>query len=420
MIDLKDLRNDTAKYIEAAKAKNSTIDFDLVLDLDKQVRELKGELQEKLTERNQATVAIQTKMKNGENADAEKLAVKKLKEVIAEIQGRLTDAETKFNELVFAIPNPCAPEVPLGKDDSENQVMYNWGEKPEFDFQPLPHREILEKRGMLDSERATKISGSRFVFIRDQLVLLEMALMQYVFHKLYKKWFRPTMGPNLVKENAMYGTGYFPADKDQIYSVNPWEDDLYLIGTSEVTTVGQHMNENIDINDLPLRYVSYSPCFRREAGSYGKDLKWLIRLHQFNKVEMVSFVKPEDSYKEHEFLASIEEEIYQELGIPYQKMLICSGDLWAPASKKYDLEGWFPGIGKYKELTSTSNTTDYQARRINCKMVNGREKEFLHILNGTGTSDRPVAAIVENYQTKDMRIKVPEVLQPFMGGMKEF
>ena len=420
MIDLKDLRNNTEKYIEAAKAKNSSIDFDLILSLDKEVRELKWKLQDKLTEKNQSTAAIQTKMKNGENADTEKLAVKELKWVVSEIQWKLTEAETKFTNLVISIPNPCAPEVPLGKDDSENEVIYTWGEKPKFDFEPLTHREILEKRGMLDSERATKISGSRFIFIRDQLVLLEMALMQYVFHKLYKKWFRPTMGPNLVKENAMYGSGFFPADKNEVYHVNPGDDDLYLIGTSEVTSVCQHMNENIDVNDLPLRYVAYSPCFRREAGTYGKDLKGLIRLHQFNKVEMVSFVKPEDSYKEHEFLASIEEEIYQELGIPYQKMLICSGDLWAPASKKYDLEGWFPGIGKYKELTSTSNTTDYQARRINCKMVNGREKEFLHILNGTGTSDRPVAAIVENYQTKDMRIKVPKVLQAFMNGIKEF
>ncbi len=420
MIDLKDLRNNTQKYIEGAKAKNSTIDFDLILNLDKKVRKLKWELQEKLTERNKATTAIQSKMKNGENADKEKKAVKELKEIISKIQWELTETERKFNELVISIPNPCAPEVPLWKDDNENQVIFTWWEKPEFDFKPLPHREILEKRWMLDSERATKISGSRFVFIRDQLVLLEMALMQFVFQKLYKKGFRPTMGPNLVKENAMYGSWFFPADKNEVYHVNPGDDDLYLIGTSEVTSVCQHMNENIDINDLPLRYVAYSPCFRREAGSYGKDLKGFIRLHQFNKVEMVSFVKPEDSYKEHDFLVSIEEEIYQELGIPYQKMLICSGDLGAPASKKYDLEGWFPGIWKYKELTSTSNTTDYQARRINCKMVNGREKNFLHILNGTGTSDRPVAAIVENYQTKDMRIKVPEVLQVFMGGIKEF
>lgn len=215
----------------------------------------------------------------------------------------------------------------------------------------------------------------------------------------------------------MYGTWYLPAWEDWIYKIE-WED-LYLIWTSEVTSVGQHSNEVLDIQELPKRYVSFSACYRKEAGSYGKDLKWLVRLHQFNKVEMVSFTKPEDSYKEHDFLAEIEEEIYQDLWLPYQKMLICTWDLWNPASKKYDIEGWFPWIWKYKELTSTSNTLDFQARRINCKYMQWREKDFVHILNGTWTADRPVACIVENFQTKDKKIKVPEVLQPFMMGIKE-
>ena len=412
MIDLKKFRQDPTPWIESAKARNLDLDFDYILNLDKKVRKLKTDLEAKLAERKKISSQIPQKQKAGEDATALIEQVKQLKEEIAKLQQELDKAQEEFNKLVLQIPNVLDEDVPVGKDDSENVVLYTWGEKPQFDFKPLPHREILEKRDLLDSKRAVKLSGSRFVFFKDKLALLEMALMQYVMHKLYKKWFKPLLGPTLVNEAAMYGTGYLPAGEDGVYKIEG--EDLYLIWTSEVTSVWQHMDEVLDVNDLPLRYVSYSTCYRKEAGSYWKDLKWLIRLHQFNKVEMVSFVKPEDSKKEHELLVEIEEEILQDLWIPYQKLLICSGDLWNPAAKKYDLEGWFPGIGKYKELTSTSNTLDFQARRINCKYTVGREKEYVHILNWTWTSDRPVAAIVENYQTKDMRIIVPEVLRPYM------
>ena len=417
MIDLKKFRQDPTPWIESAKARNLDLDFDYILNLDKKVRQLKTDLEAKLAERKKLSSQIPQLQKKWEDISALVEEVKKLKEEIATLQQQLDEAQEEFNKLVLQIPNVLWPDVPVGKDDSENVVLYTWGEKPKFDFQPLPHREILEKRDLLDSKRAVKLSGSRFVFFKDKLALLEMALMNYVMHKLYKKWFKPLLGPTMVNEAAMYGTGYLPAWEDGVYKIEG--EDLYLIGTSEVTSVGQHMDEVLDVNDLPLRYVSFSTCYRKEAGSYGKDLKGLIRLHQFNKVEMVSFVKPEDSWKEHELLVEIEEEILQDLGIPYQKMLICSGDLWNPAAKKYDLEGWFPGIWKYKELTSTSNTLDFQARRINCKYMVGRNKEFVHILNWTWTSDRPVAAIVENYQTKDMRIIVPEVLRPYMMGIEE-
>ena len=415
MIDLKKFRQDPTPWIESAKARNLDLDFDHILELDKKVRKLKTQLEAKLSERKKLSSQIPQLQKQWKDISELVEQVKALKEEIAQLQQQLDKAQEEFNKLVLQIPNLLGPDVPVGKDDSENVVLYTWGEKPQFDFEPLPHREILEKRDLLDSKRAVKISGSRFVFFKDKLALLEMALMQYVMHKLYKKWFKPLLWPTLVNEAAMYWTGYLPAGEDGVYKIEG--EDLYLIWTSEVTSVGQHMNEVFDVNELPKRYVSYSTCYRKEAGSYGKDLKWLIRLHQFNKVEMVSFVKSEDSWKEHELLVEIEEEILQDLGIPYQKMLICSGDLWNPAAKKYDLEGWFPGIWKYKELTSTSNTLDYQARRINCKYMVGREKDYVHILNWTWSSDRPVAAIVENYQTKDMRIIVPEVLRPYMMGI---
>ena len=415
MIDLKKFRQDPTPWIESAKARNLDLDFDHILELDKKVRKLKTQLEAKLSERKKLSSQIPQLQKQWKDISDLIEQVKALKEEIAQLQQQLDEAQEEFNKLVLQIPNLLGPDVPVGKDDSENVVLYTWGEKPQFDFEPLPHREILEKRDLLDSKRAVKISGSRFVFFKDKLALLEMALMQYVMHKLYKKWFKPLLWPTLVNEAAMYWTGYLPAGEDGVYKIEG--EDLYLIWTSEVTSVGQHMDEVFDVNELPKRYVSYSTCYRKEAGSYGKDLKWLIRLHQFNKVEMVSFVKPEDSWKEHELLVEIEEEILQDLGIPYQKMLICSGDLWNPAAKKYDLEGWFPGIWKYKELTSTSNTLDYQARRINCKYMVGREKNYVHILNWTWSSDRPVAAIVENYQTKDMRIIVPEVLRPYMMGI---
>jgi len=415
MIDLKKFRQDPTLWIESDKKRGWKLDFDYILELDKKVRNSKWKLETLLAERKKLSAQIPLLAKEGKDNTEVVNKVKWLKEEIVKIQQDLDKSQKEFDKLVLNIPNLLDDNVPTWKDDNENIVIKTVWEKPEFDFAPLPHREILEKRWLLDSSRAVKISGSRFVFLKDKLALLEIALMQFIIQKLYKKGFTPVLWPNIVNEKAMYWTWYLPAGEDGVYKIE-WEK-LYLTWTSEVSSVSQHMDEVIDVNDLPKRYVSFSTCYRKEAGSYWKDLKWLIRVHQFNKVEMVSFVKPEDSHKEHELLSEIEEEIYQDLEIPYQKMLICSGDLWNPASKKYDLEGWFPGIWKYKELTSTSNTLDFQARRINCKYMVGREKEFVHILNWTWASDRPVAAIVENYQTKDMEIIVPEVLRPFIMGI---
>lgn len=417
MIDLKKFRQNPNPWIESAKKRWLELDFDRITSLDSNIRALKADLQNNLSKRKDISSKIPVFLKEWKNIDNLKEQVKKIKDEIVNLQWKLDEDQKEFDDLVLQIPNLLDKEVPVWKDDEENLVIKTVWEKTKFDFEPLTHWDLLEKRDMLDSKRAVKISGSRFVFMKQALVLLEMAVTNFVFQKLYKKWFVPILGPNVVWENAMYGTWYLPAWEDWVYKIE-WEN-LYLIWTSEVSTVWQHSNEVLDIQDLPKRYVSFSACYRKEAGSYGKDLKWLVRVHQFNKVEMVSFTKPEQSNQEHEFLVEIEEEIYQELWIPYQKMLICTWDLWNPASKKYDIEGWFPWIWKYEELTSTSNTLDYQARRINCKSLNGREKDFVHILNWTWATDRAVAAVVENFQTKDLKIKIPEVLKPYMMWMEE-
>jgi len=435
MIDIKKLRSNPEIFVEGAKAKGVEIPWDEFFELDKKVRELQKKLDELKSQKNQASSQIGALMKQGKTAEAAKLKqqVQQLKDQIEQTEKLYQQSKARWQQILDLIPAPPLEDVPYWEDDSENVEIGKVG-LDEFPAQiaklaqslgfqpaknPLPHWELLEKRDMLDAQRAAKVSGSRFVYLRDGLVFLEIALVQWALHKLWSKGFRPTNPPNLVRERAMYTTGFFPADKNEIYHVNPWEDDLFLIGTAEVPLIAQHMDEVLDVDELPLRYVGISPAYRREAWSYGKDTKGLIRLHQFEKVEMVSFVKPQDSPAEHELMLAIEEEVYTELKIPYRKLLICSWDLGAPAAKKYDLEAWFPGLQTFKEITSTSNTVDFQARRGNIKYKAGKQKDFVHTLNGTVIAlQRTMAAIVENYQTQDLRVIVPEVLRDRTGGIK--
>lgn len=414
MIDLKKFRQNPDLFIKWANDKNVKVDFERFMKLDSEIRQLQLKVEELQQKRNELTKQVQSWQKSWQDMSSQIQEVKDLKVEIERLSSEYEKINIEFNDIYIQIPNPAQNDVPVGKDDSENVVIeYVW-KKNDFWFKPLPHWELLYQRDMLDQERSAKVSWSRFYYIRDWLVRIELALINRLISKLQKKWFRPCMWPNLVREQAMYATWFFPADKNEIYTVNPDEDKLYLIWTSEVSMVAQHMDEIIDVSALPIRYVAFSPCFRREAWSYGKDTKWMIRVHQFEKVEMVSFVKPEDSSKEHEFLLSIEEEIYKDLEIPYQKLLICTWDLWAPASKKYDLEARFPWQDCYKEITSTSNCTDFQARRWKIKYKSWADKEFLHTLNWTAASMRALVAIVENYQTQDLRIKVPKVLKKYL------
>ncbi|MBI4231981.1 serine--tRNA ligase, partial [Candidatus Peregrinibacteria bacterium] len=328
-----------------------------------------------------------------------------------------------IDELAQMVPNPPLDSVPEGKSEEENQIVNTHGQKPEFDFEPKDHIELGKTLDIVDIERGAKSSGARFYYLKNEAVLLEFALIQHVIHKLVSKGFSPVIPPVLVKESAMYATGFFPADRNEIYHVNPKTaedpdgDDLYLVGTSEVPLNMIHAEEILEEEKLPIRYCGFSTCFRREAGSYGKDTAGIIRVHQFDKIEMFSFCHPDKSEEEHELIRATEEEIMQELGFHYQVVNICGGDLGAPAAKKYDIEVWIPTQGRFRELTSCSNCTDFQARRSKIRFKRQNQTEYTHTLNGTAIAvARTLVAILENYQQKDGSVLIPQVLQPYMGG----
>jgi len=308
--------------------------------------------------------------------------------------------------------------VPEGKGEEDNVVIEKFMEPTKFDFEPKDHIELGKSLDLLELDKAAEMSGARFYYVKNDLVLLEFALIQYALSKIIPKGFSPILPPVLVHEQAMIGTGFFPADKNEIYSVNPGEDDLFLIGTAEVPLCMLHYDEIIDEKKLPLRYVGFSPCFRREAGSYGKDTAGIIRVHQFDKIEMFIFAHPDKAKEEHQLIIKIEDEIVQGLKIPYQRINICGGDLGAPAAQKFDIEAWIPTQGKYREITSCSNTTDFQARRSKIRFKDSKgNKKHVYTLNGTAIAmARMFVAILENYQNKDGSVTIPEVLRPYMGG----
>ncbi len=419
MIDIKDLRNRPDYYRSSTEAKNGDPSVvDAIIVKDEERRALIGEKEDLRAQQN--ALSKQIPSASAEEKTDLLSRSKILSDQYKESEAKLEAVEAEYMDLLCRIPNPVHESVTVGKTDEDNEVARVVGEKPDFGFEPKEHWELAEQHDLLDMERGAKVSGSRFIYLKNDLVLMEMALINWVLQKLSGKGFIPMIPPYMVRERAMFGTGYFPDAENGVYVVNPEDENLYLIGTSEVSLVNYHDNEILEAKNLPLRYVGFSPCFRREAGSYGKDVKGMLRVHQFEKVEMVSFCHPDKSWEEHEFMRTVEEEIMTELELPYQLLNICSGDLGGSAAKKYDIEAWLPGQEKYREMTSTSNTTDYQSRRLNIRYRNEDGKvDFLHILNGTATSMRPLIAIMENNQQADGSIKIPKVLVPFMGG-KEY
>ncbi len=418
MIDLKDLRENREKYEKGIAKKNVKVDLDKALDLDEKHRGLIVKVEEMRAEKNAVSKSIPTLEEAERKAKIEEM--KALDEKLSKGEEELNKIFDQLNEIMVAIPNPAADSVPEGNDDEDNEVIRTVGSPPAFGFEPKDHIELGELLDIIDTETAAKVSGARFYYLKNEAVLLEFALVQWLLQKYVSKGFTPVTTPMLVREEMMYATGFFPADKNEIYSVNPEEDDLYLIGTSEVTLSGLHMFDPVPAKELPKRYIGYSSCFRREAGSYGKDTKGILRVHQFNKLEMFSFCHPDKSEEEHELLLSLEEEIFTELGLPYQVVNICGGDLGAPAAKKYDCEIWIPTQNKYRELTSTSNCTDFQARRGKIRYKDEDGTHLLHTLNGTAmASTRTLIAILENNQAADGTVTIPKVLQPFMNGIKE-
>jgi seryl-tRNA synthetase len=408
MLDIKIIRENKEMVGKNNATRNVNVDLDQLLKLDEEKSEILKKVELLRAKRNQTSKSKPT--------PDEIAAMKKVGEEISKLDEELKAKDAELHSLLIKIPNINDPSTPIGKDDTENQVEKTVGKKRDFSFKPKEHFEVSAVLSGIDMERGAKVSGSRFYYLKGKIAHLERAIMQYAVDFMSKKGFQLVLPPVLVKEEAMFGTGFFPADKNEVYNVNPTEDNLYLVGTSEVSLVYMHTGEVFEESELPKKYVAITPCFRRESGSYGKDTKGLFRVHQFFKTEMVVFCTPEQSAKIHEELLSYEEEFINSLGIHYQVVNVCSGDLGYPATKKYDCEGWFPGQGRYRELTSTSNTSDYQARRSNIKMKTSDGKRvFAHTLNGTVSSDRPMLAIIENNQQEDGSIIIPEVLKKYLG-----
>ena len=402
MLDIKYIRENPSKTAKAAKNKGINVDIDHIIKIDSKFKELSLIIQNLREERNRA-------------AKSQDIEVgKKLKIELEREENALKAVEEELRQWLLKVPNPAKDDVKVGKDDSENEVLRKIGKPRKFDFSPKDHLGLGEKLDIIDVIRASKISGSRFYFLKNEGALLEFALRQLAFDILLKEGFIPLIPPVLIKTEVMKGLGYMENGGDgDMYILD--KDDLVLVGTSEQSIVAMHKDEILNAKELPKRYIGFSSCFRREAGSYGKDTRGILRAHQFDKVEMVSFTAQGEDDKEHEYLLSIEEKLLQALEIPYQVVKMCTGDLGFPAARKYDLEAWIPSENKYREVTSASTTTDFQARRLNIKYQEGKDKKYVNILNGTAFSTRPIIAILENYQQKDGSVKIPEVLQKYIG-----
>jgi seryl-tRNA synthetase len=416
MIDIKLLREKPEEIKKALKKKHvDVVQVDNLVSLDTEKRAISKEVEELQGKRNKVSKEIP----NLKDA-AKKLALGEMqfvKERLAELEPKLKKLETEINELVLALPNPPLASVPEGAGDCDNAPIKTVGKPPKFSFEPRDHVEIGTINDMIDIESAVAASGARFYYLKNQAVLLEFALVNFVLSKLIKRGFTPIIPPVLVKEKAMFGTGFFPADRNEIYHVNPADDDLYLVGTAEVPLCMLYADKIIPAEQLPKRFVGFSTCFRREAGSYGKDTKGILRVHQFDKLEMFSFCHPDKSEEEHELIREVEEEIMSDLGFHYQVLNICGGDLGAPAAKKYDLEVWIPSQKRFRELTSCSNCTDFQARRSNIRYKDEKGNHVIHTLNGTAVAiGRTLIAIMENYQKADGTIEIPKCLKKFMIG----
>lgn len=410
MLDANFIRENSEVVKKACKNKNINIDVDRVLALDKGKRELMTEMEALKAEQNKIS-------RGGTDNKAIFAQAKEIKEKIKAMAPELEKIDLELKNLLLQLPNIPFDDVPVGKDDSQNVVLRKVGKPASQLFNaPKDYMELGTALDLIDVERAGKVSGSRFGYIKRQLPILEFALVKLVMDTVVKEGFIPVIPPVLLKDEMARGTGYFEAtDEKEAYYLA--EDKMYLVGTSEQSLVAMHSDEILNAEILPLRYVGFSTCFRREAGSYGKDTKGILRVHQFDKLEMVIFSKPEESKDEHELLLKIEEKLMKTLGLPYQVINICTGDLGRPAAKKYDIEAWLPSEKRYRETHSSSNCTDFQARRLNMRYRDKAGKvSFVHTLNGTAFAiGRVLIMIMENYQQKDGSIKVPKVLQKYCG-----
>ena len=399
MIDLRAARADPEGFRAALARKGAAEQFDELLAADERWRELETQASE---------LRAQTKTK-GKPTPEQLEQLRGLKAELQRVEAEHEEAAQRRQELLDRVPNPPDPSVPDGVSEDDAVEVRRVGEPPSFSFEPRDHLELAAGRDWIDLERAARVSGARFAYRLGEAALLELALYRFALDRLVAKGFVPVLPPVLVREEAMYGTGFLPTDEVNIYRIE--RDELYLTGTSEVALAAFHLGEELD--ELPLRYAGYSTNFRRESGAAGKDTRGMFRVHQFDKVEMFVFTEPGRSAEEHEALLALEEELVQELGLPYRVVNVAAGDLGASAAKKYDIEAWFPGQERYREITSTSNTTDYQARRLGIRFRRGGKLEPVHTLNGTAMTARWLIALLENFQDEGGEIAVPEVLTGF-------
>jgi seryl-tRNA synthetase len=416
MLDLKAIRSDPERFRAALARRGAAEQVDELLALDARRRELLPEVENAQAERKTLSKQIGEAKQGGEEAKAEELmaTVQGLKERIESGKEELEGVEAKLDGLALTLPNLPDPDAPAGETEEDAVVIREVGDPPTFDFKPRDHLEIGAELGLIDMEAGARLSGSRFAYLKGDLVLLELALVRFAIETVRAEGHEPVVPPVLVREEALEGTGFLPGDRDQIYEIP--KDELFLTGTSEVALAALHADQILDAALLPLRYCAFSSCFRREAGAAGRDTRGIFRVHQFDKVEMFSFVEPSASGEEHQRLLAIEERILTELEIPYRVVNVAVGDLGAPAAKKYDCEAWIPSQGRHRELTSCSNTTDYQARRLGARYrpQEGASPEPVHTLNGTACAvGRTIIALIENRQESDGSFTLPKTLHRF-------
>ena len=419
MLDPKILRENPNKIRQMLKDRAVDFPLDELIELDKERRKKIIEVDNYRKTKNEISLEIAQKKKSNQNTDSLILQMKHVSEALSELENEQTGIESRYTKLALTLPNLIHESVPTGKDETANKEIRKWGKIPKFNFEIKDHIDLSQSLDLVDLERAAKVAGARFYYLKNDLVKLNQALIHYALDFLSKKNYTPVQTPYLINRNSMEGAIIAEDFEDVIYKIEG--DDLYLIGTSEHALVSMHTDEILEGKILPLRYAGVSSCFRKEAGAHGRDQKGIFRVHQFEKVEQLVFSKPDDSWKEHERMLSVSEEFYQKLDIPYRIVVLSSGDLGKISAKTYDLEAWMAGQNGYREIVSCSNCLDFQARRLKIRFRDrtNDQPQYLHTLNSTlAATSRTLVAILENFQTKDGHISVPKVLRKYFGKDK--
>jgi seryl-tRNA synthetase len=420
MLDLAFIRKHPDIVKEAARVKNNTLDIDYLLDVDRRVLEVQRQVEEARAEQNKISKRIQQAGKDKAERDALIAEGKQLAEQIKAMEPRLHELEEERYQLLLLVPNIPDPSAPIGKDESDNVPIRYWGEKPWFDFEPLDHYALMQKLDVVDIERAVKIAGARSYALKGDAARLELALMNFAMDRIARKGFTPLIVPAMARDFCFIGSGQFPKGRDQVYAIA--DEELFLVGTAEVSITGMYKDEILRAEDLPLTFVGFCPCFRKEAGTYGKDTRGVFRIHQFNKIEqyVISKADHQESVRWHEQLIRNAEELVQELELPYRVVNVCTGDMGDGKVGMYDLECWIPSEGRYRETHSCSYFHDWQARRVNIRYRDEDGKvKFVHTLNNTAlASPRILIPIFEVHQQPDGSVRIPAALRPFMGGQE--